>query len=535
MYYLTTETIEKAYNELTETKLNSPNDLLYFMIMKACGINKLTYQSFERVKENGLYYASRLMSLFSPDEGYPKGGGIINPFDMDKWPSQPINDDLKKWVTQRLQNNVIGGGTQWRALIDMEVDPNVSSKTIKFKYDYVKLLKKITLDSNTVNLAALAVWTHRFTGFEQKETLRELCEEFQRSFKLDVDEVTTFFNRRQNFDIEYTDHIFNASAIRQMISEVPDNTWSIVETPTTKNEKVRVKWFSDDYSFTSKPSDTQDVDLDLIEGLLNSYYQVILEGPPGTSKSYFAKQISKKYDVVIHVQFHPQYSYQNFVGGFIVDGTDVKYKPGVIVDLVNSYVKGKKYLIIIDEFNRANVSQVLGEVIQCLDRGQSVNIEIDGKLEEISLPKNVHILATLNTTDKTLGTIDYAVKRRFMSVYCAPDPRLLIDYCPSAGFISLCDFLTKLNKKLVDVTGSRDLTVGHAIFLNEHVKDKDKYIWGFEDFRILYNYKILPMIEDYCSNNRDMVIDVVGRKLSSQLDGTNFADAICDYLEIEHV
>lgn len=175
---------------------------------------------------------------------------------------------------------------------------------------------------------------------------------------------------------------------------------------------------------------------------------------------------------------------------------------------------------------------MLGEVIQCLDRTQSVNIEIDGALEEISLPKNIHILATLNTTDKTLGTIDYAIKRRFMSVYCAPDPRVLMELCPSAGFVSLCDFLTKLNKKLLDVTGSRDLTVGHAIFLNDSVKQGDKYVWGFEDFRILYNYKILPMIEDYCSNNNDMIIDVVGRKLSVQLDGTSFADAICDYLEI---
>ena len=96
MYYLSTDTIEAAYKELIETELISPNDLLYFMIMKACGINKLTYQSFEKVKEGGLYYASRLMSLFSPEEGYPDGGGVINPFDMKKWPSQPINDDLKK-------------------------------------------------------------------------------------------------------------------------------------------------------------------------------------------------------------------------------------------------------------------------------------------------------------------------------------------------------------------------------------------------------------------------------------------------------
>ena len=532
MFYLSTATIEAAYKELIKTELISPNDLLNFLILKACGINKLTYQSFEKVKEGGLYYASRLMSLFSPEEGYPDGGGVINPFDMKKWPSQPINDDLKKWVSQRLQNNVIGGGTQWRALIDMDA----KDKTIKFKYDYVKLLKTMTLDSKTVNLIALSIWSHRFTPFEQKETIRELCDEFQRSYKLDVDEVNAFFNRGQNFDIEYSDHIFDASKIRSMINNVPTSTWKTITAPSSTNERNHAKWCSDNYSFATKPADTQEVDIELIQGLLNTYHQVILEGPPGTSKSYYASEIANAYDDVIHVQFHPQYSYQNFVGGFVVSGTEVVYKPGVIIELIKyNYKPDKKYLIIIDEFNRANVSQVLGEVIQCLDRTQSVNIEIDGALEEISLPKNIHILATLNTTDKTLGTIDYAIKRRFMSVYCAPDPRVLMELCPSAGFVSLCDFLTKLNKKLLDVTGSRDLTVGHAIFLNDSVKQGDKYVWGFEDFRILYNYKILPMIEDYCSNNNDMVIDVVGRKLSVQLDGTSFADAICDYLEIAHV
>ncbi|MDE6314572.1 MAG: hypothetical protein K2M46_13335 [Lachnospiraceae bacterium] len=199
MYYLSTETIEQAYHVLTSRTLKSPNDLLYFLILKACGINKLTYESMDNVKENGLYYASRLMSLFAPDEGYPNGGGLINPLDMKKWPGQPINDDLKKWVTSRLQNNVIGGGTQWRALLDMDA----KDKTIKFKYDYVNILKKLALDSQTVNIVALAVWSHRFTSFEQRETVRELCDEFQRAYKLDLDELNIFFNRENTFEIEF--------------------------------------------------------------------------------------------------------------------------------------------------------------------------------------------------------------------------------------------------------------------------------------------------------------------------------------------
>lgn len=528
MYYLSTATVEEAYKVLTSTELASSNDLLYFLILKSCGINKLTYESFEKVKEDGVYYASRLMSLFVPTEGFPNGGGVINPLDMKKWPSQPINDDLKKWVGQRLQNNTIGGGTQWRSLIDIDA----KDKSIKFKYDYVKLLKSMALDSQTVNCVALTIWSHRFTQFEQKETVRELCDEFQRAYKLDVDEMNAFFNRAQNFDIEYSDTIYDAAAIRQLIDNVPESIWTVINDPSGTG--YYVKWFAEDYSFSTRPIDTQEVSIGLIKGLLNSYNQVILEGPPGTSKSYYAQEIAKDYDEVIHVQFHPQYTYQNFVGGYVVVKTDVVYRPGVILNLLDNYDENKKYLIVIDEFNRANVSQVLGEVIQCMDRTQSVSIEADGKMRAITLPSNIHIIATLNTTDRTLGTIDYAIKRRFVSVYCAPEPRVLMDLCPSANFISLCDLLTRLNKKLVDVTGSKDLAVGHAIFLSDNVKVSDKYVWGFEDFRILYNYKILPLIEDYCSNNREMIEDVVGRKLAAQLDGTSFADAIYDFMEIAH-
>lgn len=529
MYYLSTKTIEQAYRILTSRALKSPNDLLYFLILKACGINKLTYESMDNVKENGLYYASRLMSLFAPDEGYPNGGGLINPLDMKKWPGQPINDDLKKWVTSRLQNNVIGGGTQWRALLDMDA----KDKTIKFKYDYVNILKKMALDSQTVNIVALAVWSHRFTSFEQRETVRELCDEFQRTYKLDLDELNAFFNRENTFEIEFSNSIYDSAMIRGLIGEVPENTWKQVNAPDQSNRNF-VKWFSDDYSFSTRPVDTQEISVSLIKNLLETYYQVILEGPPGTSKSFYAGEVSKDYDEVFHVQFHPQYTYQNFIGGYVVDGTEVVFRHGVILKLLDDYDANKKYLIVIDEFNRANVSQVLGEVIQCMDRNQSVSIEADGIVRTIRLPKNIHIIATLNTTDRTLGTIDYAIKRRFVSVYCAPEPRLLMDLCPSANFISLCDFLTRLNKKLTDVTGNKDLVVGHAVFLNDNIKADGKYRWGFEEFRILYNYKILPMIEDYCSGNREMIEDIVGKKLSVQLDGSSFVDAICDFMEIVH-
>ena len=375
----------------------------------------------------------------------------------------------------------------------------------------------------------MAVWSNRYTCFEQKITAQELIDEFIRTYKIEVEEKSELFNSKQDFELEFSDSIHDAAHIRSLIGQAPNGEWKTAKLTDSISSYVMEK-----YEFDVKPSMTQEVSVDLIRSLLNQYHQLMLAGPPGTSKSYFASEIAKEYDEVIHVQFHPQYTYQNFVGGYVVDGTEVKFKEGVILQLLNesTFSQDKKYLIIIDEFNRANVSQVLGEVIQCLDRNQSVDIEMDKTTKRIALPKNIDIIATLNTTDRTLGTIDYAIKRRFMYVYCLPNPNLLIDLCPSVNFISLCDFLTKLNTRLIRATGNRDLAVGHAVFLSDHIKQDDKYVWDFEEFRILYNYKILPMIEDYCSNNYDMVEDVVGNKLSAQLDSEDFVDALKSFMEI---
>lgn len=527
MYYISTDTIENAFNSLASVELKEPSTAFSFFIMKACGINKITYETPNFIEKNGLYYSSRISALFSPEETQPKKYDFMNPFTLKEWPSQPVSEPLKKWVTSRLKNNVLGGGMQWRSIID--IDTREGNK-IKFKYDYVNILKNEVFDSQTINLFSLAIWSNRFCTFKSKVTARELCDEFIKTYNIDVDENNAFFNTRFDYELEFSDSIHDTAKIRSLIGGTkPSNAWVTSDLTDSAAEHIMTS-----YAFDIMPSEVQKISIDLVRRLLNKYNQIILEGPPGTSKSYFASEIAKEYDEVIHVQFHPQYSYQNFVGGYIVDKSDVIYKKGVLLNILDesSFDSNKKYLIIIDEFNRANVSQVLGEVVQCLDREQSVDVTIDGELKNISIPQNIHIIATLNTTDRTLGTIDYAVKRRFMSVYCPSEPNLLIDLCPSSGFISLCDFLKKLNGNLLRTTNNRDLSVGHAIFLSAHVKSGNKYLWNFEEFRELYNYKILPMIEDYCSNNRDMVQDVVGYKLSVQLDQDSFIDAINEFMEI---
>ena len=162
MYYLSTETIENAYKSLTSLVLDEQgaNAMFYYLILKACGINRINYELPNFSEKKGLYYASRLSSLFTPEEKQPKKYGFLNPFMMNEWPVQPISEPLKNWVGSRLKNNICGGGMQWRNFIDM--DTRTSEITIKFKYDYVHWLKTTALDSKTVSIYAIAVWSNRF-------------------------------------------------------------------------------------------------------------------------------------------------------------------------------------------------------------------------------------------------------------------------------------------------------------------------------------------------------------------------------------
>ena len=193
--------------------------------------------------------------------------------------------------------------------------------------------------------------------------------------------------------------------------------------------------------------------------------------------------------------------------------------------------KNKKFLLIIDEINRANTSQVFGDLIQCLDRNNTVSIMQENKLVSFSIPKNIHIIGTMNTTDRTIGIIDYALKRRFLNVYCPCNANILLDLCPNANFISLSDLLNKINSKLYENLKNKDFCVGHAIFLNPSYKDENiKYIWDFNKLEIIFNFKILPLIEEYCSENTEIIANILGNDLPKRLSGDDFKNKIMEFL-----
>ncbi len=538
--YLDTETVKSAYNHLSEMGIQHDSVLHIFFILKGCGFNTIDKLSTSLISDLGMKPAFCMGSLFSPEEELPDNYDFISPFHMHKWRNQAPSESLQTWVGGRIKNNVIGGATTWRKILLQESSDN--EELIKFGHNYISEIKSITLGESKINFFAFAIWSLRFTYLEKEYSFTELGRILKIIFKLtEKEESELFYRDIKDLKLCFANEMHNTQNIRDLIGK-----------PPKINDINYAQWLEReiidyDPQIYINMEINQEIDMELskvtseekVFQLLNRNYQVILSGPPGTSKSFIAKSIGRTYfdNNITKIQFHPKYSYQDFIGGYIVDGINVKFEKGVLLDLVDDAKQSPdtEFLLIIDELNRANVGQVFGETIQCLDRDHDVQVRVDANLQDLNIPKNLKIIATMNTADRSLGIFDFAIRRRFVTVYCPPDYDVLYEKCNLEGFnFSAGDFLRKINQKIVDVLKNKELAIGHAIFLDSFVQDNEKnYIWNKENFEDLFNYKILPTIEEYTKGQNSDIRQILGDSLPSQLFSQSFVDAVESFIANE--
>jgi 5-methylcytosine-specific restriction endonuclease McrBC GTP-binding regulatory subunit McrB len=248
--------------------------------------------------------------------------------------------------------------------------------------------------------------------------------------------------------------------------------------------------------------------------VLKTKKQIILQGSPGTGKTRLAKEIayylikgevlsndekerqkqlvfliqSNKYKLI---QFHPAYSYEDFVRGIVAMTTDgvVSYEVQnkVLVEMAENAINNPddddKFVLIIDEINRANLSSVLGELIYALEyRGEAVESMYEYKdSREIVLPENLYIIGTMNTADRSVGHIDYAIRRRFAFVDVNTDKSVIPEKAKQL-FGQVKDlFKDNLNKEEFEWN---DVMIGHSYFLTD-------------DLELALEYEIKPILQEY--------------------------------------
>ena len=254
--------------------------------------------------------------------------------------------------------------------------------------------------------------------------------------------------------------------------------------------------------------------------LLQQFYQIILYGPPGTGKTYTAQKIlaellsesdepydEKRLDSIQGeywdiVQFHPSYNYEDFVRGIKVETLEnkVAYKTvnrifGDMCERADNDETNRKYALIIDEINRANVSAVLGELIYALEPGYrnksiqtpyTIDSDDSDSNPKIVIPKNLYIIGTMNTADRTIGQIDYAVRRRFAFVHCLPDENVINDDKAKYFFSLVEDIFRKESKHLPSDSDPNDVRIGHSYFMASGKELSNKIL-----------YQVVPILREY--------------------------------------
>lgn len=239
--------------------------------------------------------------------------------------------------------------------------------------------------------------------------------------------------------------------------------------------------------------------------VLRNKKNIILQGAPGVGKTFAAKRLAysmmgeKDESRIEFVQFHQNYSYEDFMMGYkpVEDGFELKY--GIFYRFCQKAANqpDKDYFFIIDEINRGNMSKIFGELLMLIERDYrdtKATLAYNGLT--FSVPKNLYIIGMMNTADRSLAMIDYALRRRFSFFEVEPgfDSDGFIHYQNSLNNETLNELVARvkdLNKEISqDKSLGKGFCIGHSYFCGRDVCTEE---W----LHSIVDYDILPMLSEY--------------------------------------
>lgn len=289
----------------------------------------------------------------------------------------------------------------------------------------------------------------------------------------------------------------------------------------------------DEYTFEQATQEIYKTELELKEivEILEKKKNIILQGPPGTGKTYIAKRLAYLSNGFIDsskvqmIQFHQSYAYEDFIQGYrpTPDG-GFALKNGVFYRFCKkaSNDPDNNYYFIIDEINRGNLSKIFGELMMLIEndkRGVKFALPLtysEGLRENtFYIPENLHIIGTMNTADRSLAIVDYALRRRFAFIDIMPqfENGLKSDIIDSGVDEAIAEkivsIMVSLNGEISkDSNLGHGYQVGHSYFCNNPGK-----VPGEEWLESIIKYEVAPLLREYWFDNIDLANSHI-RKLS---------------------
>ena len=277
------------------------------------------------------------------------------------------------------------------------------------------------------------------------------------------------------------------------------------ENPIT-NEKAITPYTKDDFLQNVYMTEAR---YNQLTAVLRNKKNIILQGAPGVGKTFAAKRLAYSMmgevdeNRIEFVQFHQNYSYEDFVMGYKPAGDGFELKNGIFYRFCQKAANqpDKEYFFIIDEINRGNMSKIFGELLMLIERdyrGSEHKITLAYNGLSFFVPKNLYIIGMMNTADRSLAMIDYALRRRFSFFGMSPgfDSDGFIQYQKSLNnetFNELIDKVKELNQRIIgDKSLGEGFCIGHSYFCGRR-KDTCTEEWMLS----VVDFDIIPMLSEY--------------------------------------
>lgn len=239
--------------------------------------------------------------------------------------------------------------------------------------------------------------------------------------------------------------------------------------------------------------------------LLEAKYNVILQGAPGVGKTFAAKRLAysimgqKDTSRVAMVQFHQSYSYEDFIQGYRPSKEGFELENGAFYKFCKEAEEDNErpYFFIIDEINRGNLSKILGELMMLIEkdkRGEKIKLLYSN--EWFTVPQNVRIIGMMNTADRSLALMDYALRRRFA----------FFDFAPAFSSEGFKNYLAEKNspklESLITVVESLNNTISSDESLGDGFRIGHSYFCTDDEIsdewlKSVVEYEVIPLIKEY--------------------------------------